>query len=299
LQENPGSNHDATVFPAIVPLPLEEKGFVLFALLARVPPAAVAARLDETVGARCGAVVAALAEAPKADRAAAIAALLALVRAPVPAGIERIHPGWLRERLTREPSDIVRAVTAGLSSEIVRLGTELLAERGEGPGPDAPARAYAPAGVAELQRIVFAGFVPLAGPGAPSGPAARRLLALTVRALEEAIEMRGAETLGVSLRGAPGPIVAQAAAAIGDRLAGLVVRAAARDGTPGARDEARGLVASTGAHAPRETAWELGCRALGVDMRDEGPGAMVAVAERLAPARGRRLLDAAGVETAL
>jgi hypothetical protein len=34
-------------------------------------------------------------------------------------------------------------------------------------------------------------------------------------------------------------------------------------------------------------------------MRDEGPGAMVAVAERLAPARGRRLLDAAGVETAL
>jgi hypothetical protein len=281
----------------VAALSAEEKGLVLGALLGHAPPEAIARRVEGAAATRCAAALTTLGEVSKVERAAALAALLALVRVPVPSGLERAHPGWLRERFAREPSEIVVAVVTDLPEPIRRLAAEVLAERGEQDGRPVPP--LTPGGLAELQRIVFAGFVPLSGPGAPAGPHARRLLALAPRALEQAIEVRGAETLGTSLRGAPGPIVARAAAAIGDRLGTFVVRAAAENGAPEPRDEARRLVAGGGGHDPRETAWELGCRALAADMRDEGPGAIVAVGERLAPPRGRRLLEAAGLGGAL
>jgi hypothetical protein len=214
------------VHPAVAELTAEEQGLVLGATLGRLAPGLVARNVTGVAAGRCAAAVESLGSASKAERAAAVAALLALVRRPVPGGVERIDPGWLRERLGREPSDVVRAVTTGLPEEVGLVAGAILAERGESAAPAAPA--FAAAGVAELQRIVFAGFAPLAGPGAPGGPVARRLLALTPRALEEAIQSRGAEALGVSLRGAPGEVIARAAAAVGDRLGSTVVRAAAR-----------------------------------------------------------------------
>jgi hypothetical protein len=280
------------VHPAVAALSPEEKGLVLGALLARMPAGQVAGRVAGAAAGRCAAAIEALGAAPKPERAAALAALLALVRAPVPAGVERIEPGWLRERLAREPSDVILAVTDGLPDEVRRVAAALLAERADRDG----ARTLTRGAAAELQRSVFAGFVPLAGPGAPSGPLARRLLALTPRALEEAIEARGAEALGVSLRGAPGEVVARAAAGLGDRLGSTVVRAAAREGTTEARDAARTLVAAAGVHQGRETAWALGCRALAAELGEEGASAVVAVAERLAPERGRSLLAAVELE---
>jgi hypothetical protein len=289
------------VHPAVAALSSEEKGLVLGALLGRTPPAVVTRRFAGAGATRCAAALATLGEAPRSERAAALAALLALVRQPVPSGLERAHPAWLRERFAREPNEIVRAITPNLPEPVVRLAREVLAERGEPADVqgEQQAPALAPGGVAELQRIVFAGFVPLSGPGAPAGPQARRLLGLTPRALEEAIEVRGAETLGASLRGAAGPVVARAAAAIGDRLGTFVVRAAARNGAPDGREQALRLVAALGARDPGEAAWELGCGALTGDLGEEGAGAIVAVAERLAPARGRRLLEAAGLGGAL
>ena len=282
---------------AVAALSPEEKGLVLGALLGRIPAATLARTVAGDAAARCGAAVEALAAAPKSERAAALAALLALVRTPVPAGIERMNPGWLRDRLAREPSEVVRAVSAGPPEEVGRVAIEVLAERGDGGA--ARGADLTPGGVAELQRLVFAGFVPLAGPGAPAGPVVRALLALTPRALEEAIEARGAEALGVSLRGAPGEVVARAAAAVGDRLGSTVVRAAAREGTTEAREVARRVVAATSPHAGGETAWALGCRALSDELAREGVSAVVAVAQRLVPELGRRLLEAANLEGAL
>jgi hypothetical protein len=285
------------VHPAVAALSAEEKGLVLGALLGHTPAATVARRIEGPAGTRCAAALATLGEASKSERAGALAALLALVRSPVPSGLERTHTGWLRERFEREPSEIVVAVAANLPQPMRHLASAVLAARGARPGGQAgrPDRHLAPGGVAEVQRIVFAGFVPLSGPGAPAGPQARRLVALTPRALEDAIEVRGAETLGASLRAAPGPVVARAAAAIGDRLGIFLVRAAARNGAPDAREQALRLVAALGVHDPREAAWELGCRAVAGDLGDEGAGAIVAVAQRLPPPRGRRLLEVAGL----
>ena len=148
---------------------------------------------------------------PRAVRAAALAELLGMTRAPCRAAW-RTHPGWPRERLAPEPSAVVRAVTDGLGAEVRRVAADVLAERGETAGP---ASGWPAAAVTLLRRAVFGGLVPLAGPGTPAGPEARALLDLSFAAVEEAVELRGAATLGVSVRGAPAAVVAQAAAGLG------------------------------------------------------------------------------------
>ena len=197
---------------------------MLGAALARTPPADVAARATGAAGARCAAALAALGDETRTARAAEIAALAALVRAPVPAGIERVHPDWLRERLERESSAVVRAVAAGLPDEVRGVAADVLRARGEDARRFEP-EAGAP-GVAALQRVVFAGLVPLAGAGAPSTPLARELAALAPGEIVRAIETRGAEALGRSLRGAPAGVVARAAASLGEALAAVVLEAA-------------------------------------------------------------------------
>src|SRR5439155_6834618 len=102
LQPIPWRADDAAVHPAVAALSLEEKGLVLGAALARTAPAALEARVPGATGVRCAAALAALSDETRPARAAALAALTALVREPVPAGIEHIHPDWLRERLERE-----------------------------------------------------------------------------------------------------------------------------------------------------------------------------------------------------
>ena len=281
--------------PAIASLPLEGKGLVLARLLARAPLGSEGLPVDGELARDCLAALEALAAEPKASRIATVAALIALLRAPVPSGIERVSGGWLRERLEGQSSVVIRAVVAGLPAEVIRIAAELLEARGE--DPQGPAPSLEPAGVADLQRIVFGGLVPLAGPGAPVGRIADALVTLPASALGPAIEVRGAEVLGTSLRGAPGEVVARAAAGLGAPLADAVIAAAARESTPEARQRARAVVAAVGgagSRSPRDIAWELGARSLAADMEAEGRGALRAVAQRLPPTRGRRLLEVAG-----
>ena len=240
--------------PAVAALSLEEKGLVLGAAFARTSPTDLAARVTGAAGARCAAALVALGDETRTARAAEIAALTALVRAPVPAGIERVHPDWLRERLEREPSAVVRAVAAGLPDDVRGVAADVLRARGEDAGRSEP-EAGAP-GVAALQRVVFAGLVPLAGAGAPSTTLARELAALAPAEMVRAIETRGAEALGRSLRGAPAGVVARAAASLGERARGGGARGGPRPGgtttTRRRGSGARAMVAAAGPPATGE-----------------------------------------------
>ncbi len=274
-------------------LALDEQGFVLGAALAHLTAEAVTAQLGGAAGARCAAAVAALAAESKATRVATVAELIALVRAPIPAGVELIHAGWLHERLAPETTAVIRAVTASLPAPVRAVADEIL--RGRDGEPDEPALAIDADGVAELQRAVFGGLVPLAGAGGPRGRA-RELANLEPAALDETIARHGAEILGASLRGAPAPVLARAAAALGERLAPSLLDAAARGGTPGERDQARSAVAGIGGETGREACFALGLPILAALLRDDGTAAVLAVAQRLSPEIGRRLLAAAGME---
>ena len=274
-------------------LPFAQKGLVLGALLARMPPEWFAMRFPGAPGRQGQAALEALGAEPRAARAATLAALISLVRAPVPAGIERVHPDWLRERLVPEPSAVICAVVGGpgdrngLPAEVRRVVQRILTERGEALSQDA---AISAAGAAELRRRVFAGLVPLAEPGAPAGPEAAPMMTLSFAALAEAIEARGAETLGVSLRGAPPAVVARAAASLDGRLARTLLDAAAQAGPADTREAARQLVARVATERPVDLAAHLGARALAVALVAEGSDSVLAVAQRLPPALGRRLL---------
>jgi hypothetical protein len=268
----------------VAALSMEERGFVLGTLLAGrgEGPAALAG------GPSCQAALSALAVQPRSLRASAMADLLALLRAPVPAGIERVHPGWLRERLEREPSPVLRAITDELPVEVRRVAAELLVARGE-PG-NGPPLAHPPGRVIELRRAVFADLVPLTGPAGPAGPEAQRLMELSFAAVEEAIEMRGAATMGASLRGALAPVVAQAAAGLGGRLGRALLSAAREAGPPEERDRARLLVSTAAGEDWAPLAMRLGLRALAVVLAAEGGDAAAAVGQRLPPPLGRRLI---------
>jgi hypothetical protein len=287
LQPGRRSTDDAAVHPAVVALPLAEKGLVLGALLARMTPAVYAARFSGPTGERGRAALEALSGAHRAARASSLAALISLVRASGPAGIERLHPGWLRERLEPESSVVIRAVTGGLPPEVRRVADEILGQRGEAEPNDGGG--LPTAAVAELRRRVFAGLVPLAELGGPGGPQAAPLMTLSFAALEEAIERRGAETLGISLRGAPGAVVARAAANLNGRLARALLDAAAESGPAETRTAARRLVERVAAEEPVDLAAHLGAWALALALIPEGEAAVLAVAQRLPPALGRRL----------
>jgi hypothetical protein len=261
-------------------------------LLARRSAAAAEAQLGGEAGARCAAVLAALAAAPRQERVATTAELIALLRAPVPAGIELVHPGWLRERLIGESNAMIRVLTADLPPAVQDVAAEILGARGD--EPDGPAPACDEDGLAELRRAAFGGLVPLADPGGPRGTA-RALVGLPPPALAEAISGHGAAVVGTSLRGAPAPLIARAAAAVGDALAPLLLAAAGRMGPPEERDQARAAVADR--PAGRETCFALGLPALGAWLAgQDGLAAAAAVAQRLPPEAGRRLLAGAGLE---
>ena len=271
---------------------MEEQGFVLGTMLARRSPVEASRLAGGDDAPWRGALEALLAE-PRPVRAAALAELIAVAQAPAPAGIARVHPGWLRERLAPEPSAVIRAVTDGLPIEVRRVAADLLAERGESASPG---RDWPTATVSPLRRMVFGGLVPLAGPGAPAAPQARALLDLSFAAVEEAIELRGAATLGVSLRGAPAPVVAQAAAGLGGRLARALLEAAGQRGSPEERNEARLLVSAAAGEMSPPLAMRLGLRTLALVLSREGRGGCGpiagarAVAQRLPPVLGRRLV---------
>ena len=270
-------------------LPLAQKGLVLGALLARMAPETFAARFPGPGGRQAQAALGSMAAGARTARASTVAELISLVRAPVPAGIERVHPEWLQERLAPESSTVLRALQSAASdpnvlpAEVGRVIREILTERGEAE----QGGTISSAGASELRRRVFAGLVPLAGPGGPTGPQAAPLMTMSFAALEETIEARGAETLGLSLRGAPPATVARAAAGLGGRLARTLLDAAAQPGPAEAREAARRLVRRVAAEKPDDLAAHLGARVLAVALTADD---VLAVAQRLPPALGRRLL---------
>jgi hypothetical protein len=282
---------DAPVIAAVEGLSADEQGAVLGLARAGASPQA-AARLEGAAGVRCRTALEALAGLPEGARAAELVALAGLVTAPVPAGLERVHPGWLRRALQDESEPVLRAVADGLPAEVGRVVDEILGGRGEDLGP--PRFAPAASVIADLRRILFSGLVPMPADGSGQAiPLARALCALSTAALVEEIDRRGAATLGLALRGAPAEAVARAAAGVGEPLARVVISAAkgATGGLAEARAWARALVESVPPEeAVRGVTRAVGLRAVAHDLAGEGGTSLAAVAQRLPPTVGDALL---------
>jgi hypothetical protein len=251
---------------------------------------ALAALVDPDAAA-CRAALAALAAMDRAERARAMAGLLRRARAPVPEGIERVHPGWLRGVLEGEATPILRAVVGGLPPEVGAVAREIIAARGDGDATEGgPAMADAP--LAELRRAAFASLVPMPRPADAEhadAPPWLRLAVLPFPALLAEIVRGGATTLGTSLAGAPSPVVARAAAAAGGALGAAVLEVAKGSPPAAERAQARALVAAAARVSETNVGSTtiLGLLALASEL---APGAAQVIAQRLPPRLGRIML---------
>jgi hypothetical protein len=275
------------VIPAVEALAADERG-ALLGLLAGGDPSA-GARLAGPAGARCRAALEACGRPPAEALAAEEAALAAEIASPLPQGLERVHPGWLRRALERESSALVRAAARGLPAPIVRVADELLRARGEsGRGGAAIPEG---AGLDALRRQLFGTLAPVPSSEGAGLPLARGLCALPSDELLERIERRGAETLGTALAGAPGDAVVRAAAGVGEPLARVLIGAVRAGAGPAARAAARQVVASVPPdEAVGGAARAVGLRVVARELAAEGAAAAAAVAQRLAPGVGDALL---------
>jgi hypothetical protein len=257
-----------------------ERGFVLGAARAGAGAEEAARRLDEPACGRCRSAGRALAAGGEAARLAALDEVAAELRAPLPAGLERVHPGWIRRALEDESSVVVRAIAARLPVGAREVATEILAGRDE--DPDQPPPAFRAGALDALVRAIFSGISPMTG--APENPGA----------LIEELERRGAMALGRSLAGAPRAVVARAAVGIGEPWARAVVDAASEAIAPGERAAARALVAAvTPAEVARlGAARAIGVRATAAQLAGADEAERLAAAQRLPPALGQALLAA-------
>jgi hypothetical protein len=276
------------VHPALTALSPAERGFVLGAARAGAGAEETARRLAEPAGGRCRAALQALAAAAEPARAAALDQIVAELHAPFPAGLEQLHPGWIRRALEGESSVVVRAIAARLPAGAREVAAEILAGRDE--DPDQPPPSFRPDALDALMRVIFGGVSPIAA--APDRPGGRG--EPHPAALIEALERRGAIALGHSLAGAPRAVVARAAVGIGEPWARVVVDAASQAITPGARAAARSLVAAvTAAEVARlGAARAIGVRATAAELAGADEAERLAAAQRLPPALGDALLAA-------
>jgi hypothetical protein len=270
-----------------------------------VDPLDGAARIAGPEGEACRSALRALDALPREARARCLAALARAAIEPVPAGIERVHPGWLRAALAGEATPILLAVTAGLPAVVVAVAAEIADGRAEAPALRAPA-AVPPGPLAELRRALFARFVAMPDP--PLGPRAgepppswwRVLAALPADALAAEIARRGGETLGVSLQGAGPEVAARTAAGLGAAAARALRAAAAGPAvTAVERERARAFVVAAAAAMemevedgarPAEPAEGVGVEVVAEALAGEPDEAGRVLAQRLSPALGRMLL---------
>lgn len=246
--------------------------------------------LAEPDAAACRAGLAALGAMDRGDRARVIAGLLRRARAPVPDGIENVHPGWLRAVLEGEATPILRALIDGLPPEIGAVAREIIEARGDGDAPEST-RAIAEEPLAELRRAAFSSLVPMprrADAERADAPPWVRLAVMPFPALLVEIERRGAATLGTSLAGAPPAVVARAAAAAGSALAPLVLEGSRRSPPAEERQQARALVAAGVSEASVGSMTIVGLLALASEL---APGAVRVIAQRLPPRLGRLLIS--------
>jgi hypothetical protein len=290
--------------PGISGLP-EELGGLVLALALATPAGAedpeawrreAAARVAGRAGELCRAALAELEAQPRAERAQTLSRLVQRVTAPVPAGIARVHPSWLRAALEGEATEVLVAVTGDLPAAAREVAGEIIEGRGDAVPLQDPVRV--PAGTLdELRRAIFSGLVAMPDPvGAPAEW--QRLAALPGADLLGELARAGAEALGASLAGAPPAVLARAAVQAGDAWADTVLAAARREVTPELRARARALVAGAaslagagagvGALAPIQAA---GLLELARHLSGELPSAARAVAQRLPLALGQILLE--------
>ncbi len=215
-------------------------------------------------------------------RVAALARMAAAIAAPVPVGIERLHPSWIRERLEGEPAGLVAAVVADLPAAVREAAADLLRARGEAPEAVRP-WAPTPEVLAEVQRLLFGPLVDLcvAGPDLPGG----------------VLERHGARVLGHSLAGAPAEARARACAAVGPAHAAIVEEAAAARIDPQIRERARAWVAAasmaqgrTPQDTPEDRLRTLGIPPLADELLEDGIPALRRAAGRLPRDLGLALL---------
>ena len=240
----------------------------------------------------CRAALVAMEAMDRAERARAIAGLLRRARAPVPDGIEDVHPGWLRAALEDEATPLLRAIVGGLPPEVGAVAREIIAARGDGDGAELPP-GIADGALADLRRAVFGALVAMPRPADAEHadtPPWLRLAVLPFPALLADIERRGAMTLGTSLAGAPLAVLARAAAAAGSALGTVVLEVARRAPPVEERERARALVAAAARVAEPSVGSTtiVGLLALASELTT-GPAQVIA--QRLPPRLGRILIN--------
>jgi hypothetical protein len=273
--------------PDLPPLSASEAGFVLGAALIGAP-ATVIDGLAGGEGARCQQALTTLGTLPSEQRVDFLAALGGDVLSAVPAGIEQVHRDWLLPALAGESTPILRAAMAGWPPPVVERAAAIIVARGDDPTPR-PTDQLDDETLAAVQRAIFVDIVapcPVAGPwsalAGEHGPA-----------LLDGLAGLGAETIGASLRGAPRPVIARAAAQVGEPGAERLMDAATRPGSPQERQTARALVAAVGSDETElGAAIAIGLMALAHVLVEAPDEAAMAIAQRLPMPLGRSLLAA-------
>ncbi len=242
-----------------------------------------AGAIGGAAGEACRAALQELAALTRAERAQAIARLVRQVGAPIPDGIEAVHPGWLRAALEGEATEVLVILLDRVPEVVRNVAREIVEGRGEA-WPVADGHGHEQvhdSAVSDLRRAVFAGFASMRSPSVASS------LDQLVRA--------GAGTLGASLAGAPPAAIARAAAQAGTReLAELVIAAARGAVSSPDRDRARDVVAaaaSVSADGRIEPLQAVGLVQLARDLGGALPSVVRASAQRLPIALGKVLLD--------
>jgi hypothetical protein len=255
---------------ALAGLRVEERAAVVAAASRLGPRApAVLARLGEA----CAEVATALAAAPREQRARLLATELAVLRAPVPAGVSRIHREWIDEALAGEPAEIRAAVAgAGTSAE--------------------PARSW-------LQRRAFGHLIPMIGDGSELDV----LLDVPFAGLVRGLERSGGRTVADLLRRASPHDVAAIAARLGEPRGSVlideVVAARRRSAdVPRVRSSALADLVATAPWERTDVLAHVGAVSLAPALALRGGDWPGRVAQRLPCAIGRALLCAVPAEPA-
>lgn len=179
-----------------------EQGIILAALLDGHEDAA--APLGRIAGQDCAEQYAELQRATAAGRRHLVAQLSRRLFSPVPAGLDRIHPGWIRHLLEAQRPEVARVVLAALPATVVaRAGLEL-----DG--------TWDPSGVppwvrAQLLRRVLGSLEPMPVRSAVEEPAPDRLVDLPLAALEGLLTRLGVVLLAWLTRRAGDPTLIDSA----------------------------------------------------------------------------------------
>ncbi len=238
--------------------------------------------LDEATRAVCAPAWQAWCDASPEEREAARRACAAEIAAPWPAGMEALHPSWIREALLREPADLVPALLAGLPESVIQ---------GAALAQLAVDEAIDPERLLDLQRSAFGVLEPLCGQR--GGPLAQELARLEADELLHTVMRWGAWALGRSLFGAEPAIRARALAAVGEPWAAEIAAASVRPLSEAERGRARVLASRAvgpEARTPEERLQAVGLAALYDALSHEGPESVWQVAGRLPAALGRTWL---------